>query len=311
MPEVALTGAPRSKWFKRKLRRLAVRVLGRYVRWRGHFGLAAIQRDGDRLGRLHHFTTPMLRRKLAAQMARLYGRKPTDAEVRDWLRKAYRINDRAALEIMAQACAAVPKQEILESVEVAGVEALLQQAESGQGAVLLGMHSGNIFALLLALDQLGLPITVVAYESRKLPSGFFRDIFRGSGVKIVDARPEFTAFYHLDQALKRGRLTFIPIDQIHKHGGVRSRFLGKQVSMPPGAAVLAEKHSVPLFPILLDAAEPRWEFRVGKPIHLPGSNSTEENVAVLSSLVDDHIRAHPKLWSWHQRRWVRYPFENE
>lgn len=309
---MAESGRPKAGprlWLKRKIRRLAVKLLERYARWRGKHGFAAIQRDGDRLGRLHYLVSPLRRRELGRQIARLFGRKAADAEVRGWLRQAYRINDRAVLEVMAQASAAVAQHEILESTEVTGVEPLLHQAESGQGAVLLGMHSGNVLALLLALDRLGVPVTVVAYESRKLPSGFFRDMFRDSGVKTVDARPEVAAFYNLNKALKQGRMTFIPIDQIHKNGGTPTRFLGKKVNMPPGAAVLASKHDVPVFPVLLDAAEPRWKFRIGAPIHLPAGNSRQENVALLAQVVDDHIRARPELWSWHQRRWNRYPFE--
>ena len=108
--------------------------------------------------------------------------------------------------------------------------------------------------------------------------------------------------------LKRGRMTFIPIDQINRQGGIPTRFLGKQVNMPPGAATLARKYDVPVFPVLLDAAEPRWTFRISEAIHLPEGDSTEQDVAKLADIVDCHIRAHPELWSWHQRRWLRYPF---
>ena len=106
-------------------------------------------------------------------------------------------------------------------------------------------------------------------------------------------------------------MTFIAIDQINRQGGIPTRFLGKQVNMPPGAATLARKYDVPVFPVLLDAAEPRWTFRISEAIQLPEGDSTEEDVAKLADIVDCHIRAHPELWSWHQRRWLRYPFPEE
>ncbi|MFU8877803.1 MAG: lysophospholipid acyltransferase family protein [Wenzhouxiangellaceae bacterium] len=293
---------------KRRFRRLAVKALDTYVRRRGSHGFAAIQRDGDRLGRLHHFITPMRRRRLAGQMARLFGPETDPARISGWLHEAYRINDRAVLELMAQARGAVEPREIIEAVEFTGAEALLEQAETGRGAVLLGMHSGNVFALMLALDRTGVPITVVANQSRKLPDGFFRNMFAGSGVQAVDARPEFAAFYNLDKALKRGRAVFIPMDQIHKQGDSPTMFLGKRVNMPPGAAALARKHRVPVFPVLLEAAGPRWTFRIDTPVHLPEHGTQAEDVAELSKIIDGHIRRHPGLWSWHQRRWVRYPF---
>ncbi|MEX2498749.1 MAG: lysophospholipid acyltransferase family protein [Wenzhouxiangellaceae bacterium] len=296
-------------WLRRFLRRTAAMLARGLVRIRGRAGLAAIQRDGDRLGRLHYHLSVFQRRRLASQVAQLFDLKPDDPEIPAMLKQSWCTNDRAVLEVLAKACGALSADQLADSVRVTGIEPLAENLESGRGAILLGMHSGNVLALLLKLALRGLPISMVANQPRRVPDGFFEDFFSGSDVEVIRARPESRAYYALNKAVQRGRAAYIAIDQIHKRGGIPVRFLGKQVPMPGGASVLARKHGVPIYPVLLEAAEPEWQFRIGEGIHLPDGQDQHQDVADLAAIIDAHIRQRPQLWSWHHRRWMRFPFE--
>ena len=298
-------------WLKRLLNRLMVRTVSCYARWAGRQGPQRILHEGERLGRLHYALTPVKRRTLGRQIARLLDIEPASKQITDILRSSYRISDRAILEVVALHAGALTTSQTADSASIAGVEPLAATLASGQGAVLLGMHMGNVYALLCALDKLGLPISVVAYQSNKLPQGFFEDLVAGTGIETIQARPERAAFYGLGKALRQGRATFIPVDQIHKSGGIETDFLGKRVTMPGGPVALARKFGVPIFPICLDAAEPLWQFRVCDPIHLAPEVSLEQGVAEVSTVIDGFIRSRPELWSWHHRRWHRYPFTED
>ncbi len=301
----------RPLWLKRWLNKRTVWLVGCYARWAGRQGLPSVRREGDRLGRIHHAFTPLYRRRLGKQIARLLRIEPGSPKIKAILRSAYRISDRAAFEVVALHAGVVTPEEAADSARVAHVEPLAATLASGRGAVLLGMHMGNVYALLCALDRLQLPISVIAYQSNKLPDGFFEKLVAGTGIETIKARPERAAFYGLSKALKGGRATFIPVDQIHKSGGVETDFLGKRVTMPGGPVALARKLSVPIFPVFLDGAEPKWDYRIGEPIELDPKGNLEQDVAMVSSILDGFIRAHPQLWSWHQRRWHRYPFVDE
>lgn len=298
----------RPLWLKRRLNRLMVSAIERCARWAGRQGPQSIRRAGERLGRVHYALTPLKRRRLGRQIGRLLDVTPESKQITDILYSSYLISDRAILEIAALHAGVLTPSQIADSASVEGVAPLAAALAAGQGAVLLGMHMGNVYALLCALDRLGLPISVVAYQSNKLPEGFFEHLVSGTGIETIRARPERAAFYGLSKALKRGRATFIPVDQIHKSGGIETNFLGKRVTMPGGAVALARKFGVPIFPICLDEAEPQWRFRICEPIRLGPEVSLEEGVATVSGVVDGFIRARPELWSWHQRRWDRYPF---
>lgn len=301
----------RPLWLKRWLNKRTVWLVECYARWAGRKGLPSVRREGERLGRIHYLFTPLLRRRLGRQIARLLGIAPGSPEVTEILREAYRISDRAAFEVVALHSGVITPADAAASATVADVEPLAATLASGRGAVLVGMHMGNVYALLCALDHLRLPISVIAYQSNKLPDGFFETLVAGTDIETIQARPERAAFYGLSKALKRGRATFIPVDQIHKSGGVEADFLGKRVTMPGGPVALARKLGVPMFPVFLDAAEPQWRYRIGAPIEPDPKGSLEEDVAMISGILDGFIRAHPKLWSWHQRRWHRYPFADD
>lgn len=296
-------------WLRRFLRKTGARLARGYVRIRGRAGLAAIQRDSDRLGRLHYHLSIAQRRRLLSQIAQLFDLQPDDPAIPAMLKQSWRTHDRAVLEVFAKACGAVSVDEVADSVSVTGIEPLVENLDSGQGAILLGMHSGNVLAVMLKLALRGLPISVVANQPRRMPDGFFEDFFSGSDAEVIRARPEFRAFYALNKAVQKGRAAYIAIDQIHKRGGIPVRFLGKQVPMPGGAAVLARKHGVPIYPVLLEAVEPKWQYRIGKAIDLPADQDQRQDVADLAAVIDDYIRQQPQLWSWHQRRWMRFPFE--
>jgi KDO2-lipid IV(A) lauroyltransferase len=46
---------------------------------------------------------------------------------------------------------------------------------------------------------------------------------------------------------------------------------------------------------------------VGAPLDL-GDGSAAAGASAVTAAMEAHIRAHPELWSWHHRRWGRYPF---
>lgn len=299
------------RWLKRLIRRALTRLLLLYGRRRGKRGLATIRRDAELLSLVHYMIPPGRHLRLRKQVTRLLDLQPGDGSAQRILQQAYRVNDRAVLEVVALASGAVTADALADSVQVSGLEGLTARLDSGKGAVLLGMHMGNVFALLIELARREVPVSVIAYQSRKLPDRFFETMLSGTGIQTIQARPGFAALYELNKALKRGRSAFIPIDQIDKEGGVEVPFLGKCVPMPAGAASLARKLDVPVLPVLLEAADPCWKFRIGEPIELSGPASLEHDITTLTEAVDRHIRARPELWSWHQRRWHRYPFDGK
>jgi KDO2-lipid IV(A) lauroyltransferase len=296
-------------WLKRFLRRIGVFVLSWLARFSGRNGVAGVQKAGDWLGRVHYRLRPFTTRRLRRHMSRLGG-APAAAPA-DHLKEAFRQCDRAAFEILALGSGAIRREELAATVDPGDIDRFRPLLERGQGVLLLGLHMGNGVAFVLHLAQLGLPMNVVSYNSRKMGDQFFQKALDSENVQVISARPERAAFYGLARALKGGRAIFITMDQMHKRGGVPAHFLGKDVLMPGGPAALARSLNVPIFPVLATAAEPKWAFSVEPAVELPEPGDLEADVACLTEVMDRHIRAYPQLWSWDHRRWLKEPFPDE
>jgi KDO2-lipid IV(A) lauroyltransferase len=296
-------------WLKRLLRRAAVFGLSWLANFSARRGLDGVQSTGERLGRLHYYIRPFTTRRLRRHMTRLGG-SPAAAPA-EHLKEAFRHCDRAAFEILALGSRAIRREALAATVDPGQIDRFRPLLERGQGVLLLGLHMGNGVAFVLHLAQLGLPMNVVSYNSRKMGDSFFQKAVDSENVQVISARPERAAFYGLARALKGGRAVFITMDQMHKRGGVPACFLGKDVLMPGGPAALARSLNVPVFPVLATSAEPKWTFAVEPAIELPAQADLTADVACLTEVMDRHVRAYPQLWSWHHRRWLKEPFPDE
>ena len=293
---------------RRLVRRTGFHLLRVTARLAALGGMAGLRRFGDAFGRWHYRLGRTKRRNLVDQLDRLFSEHPQDETSEQLLREAYRVNDRAILEIMAAYSGAISPADLAASVAVEGLDILNAGLAGGRGVVLLGMHSGNGVALAVHLGQLGYPVHVVYRESNKISPNFFRDGIHSQGLGAIPALPPATGVRRMLSALKAGEILFILMDQGSKRGGVPVPFLGKLLQLPPGPVELARRTGAPIIPVLLGAADQQWQFRLQPPIVTDRSRELEHEVKIIADLMQQAIMADPQFWSWHQRRWYRHSF---
>lgn len=296
---------------RRLLRRTGFHALRLGTRLLALGGMPAVRRGGEWFGAWHYRFGGRKRRALLDQIVRLPAPQLSDQQARQMLREAYRVNDRAILEIIAAYSGAVSPEDLAKAVRLRGLERLEQARAAGRGVVLLGMHSGNGVALAVHLGQLGYPVHVVYRESNKISPNFFRDGIRRQGLNAIPALPPATGVRQMLGALRAGEILFILMDQASKRGGVAVSFLGKRLHLPPGPVELARRTGAPIIPAVLDAVDEQWQFRLDPAIHLDRSRELELEVKIVGDLMQRLIIAQPQWWSWHQRRWWRHPFTDE
>ncbi|TVQ33752.1 MAG: hypothetical protein EA370_11510 [Wenzhouxiangella sp.] len=296
------------KW-RRGYRRGIFHGLKLTARLLGRGGMAALRDRGHRMGLWHHRMTPGKRHRLEAQIARaldLSGERSASL-----LREAYRVNDRAILEILAMYTGTVNKADVAQACEVDGLDHLDQALARNRGVVMLGMHMGNGVAMATHLASLGYPMAVIYRESGKIPTDFFRDGIRSMGLEAIPAVPAAVGVRRMLKALKENRVLFILMDQATKQGGIPARFMGKNLNMPPGPVELARRTGAAVVPALLTGVEPRWRFRLDPAVQVDPELELSENVGFLTEIMQRHIESEPQWWTWHQRRWARHPFADQ
>lgn len=297
-----------TRYLRGRLRRMTFLFLFAVSHLTAALGWRWLAPVGSAIGSLHYLGQWRTRSRIARDMSRVLGMSMGRAK--HCLHEAYRTSDRAVFEIVALTSSRLELGAMLENVEIAHLERLEEQAQSGQGAVLLGMHMGNGVLMAGALASHGLPVAVVYRESRKLPGGYLGEVMRRLAVEPIRIDPgnPSSGGRQVLRSLRAGRLVLVLMDQANKHAeGIEVAFLGKRVFMPEGVVRLAGMARAPIVPVFLRGARPHWAFEVASPLTV--GDDAEGTVRELTLRMETQIRSYPQYWSWHQRRWRNLPLE--
>lgn len=291
--------------FGRRRRRWLFLLARWLVRRAGFEGVRAL---GTRLGRVHYALSGHTRRACLTGIAALQGRSADDPAVADTLREAYRVNTIAVLEVLSMVDHKLDAARLKSHCRVDGL-AHLHAARQGRGAILLATHSGNSLLLAAQLADSGVPVTVVYRHARMMSAQFFAEGLPRYGIDGILANEGFKAYARMVDALRRNRVVFAMVDQGVRDAetGVPLRFLGKDMPMPGGVVQLARSARAPILPVTSIAADPVWHFAIDPPLTLLPGGSIAEDTATVMRHVESQILAHPQLWSWHHRRWRKFP----
>ncbi len=275
-------------------------------------GYPRIVRWGQGLGRLDRIIRPGLRWRTAHEIKTLgkyLNRDELSTQSKFITEQAYRLNSRAIFEVTALYCASASLDNITPRIWLKQIEHLMEAHARGQGVIILGMHMGNGLAMARHLNEQHGPIHVVYRESNKITPGFYRRGIERLGLSAINASLPDGGFRDMLRALKRQESLLILMDQGQKRGGVMVTFLGKRMGMPQGPAELARRSGAAIVPIFLSGAnEGGWTFECQAPLLPENYEDSTGLVHALTQRMEQHILKTPQLWSWHQRRWVKYPF---
>jgi lauroyl/myristoyl acyltransferase len=287
---------------RRRLVFLASRTLVRLAGFEGTRRLGAV------LGALQYRLGSADRRRCLHDLALLQNRSPGDPLVARQLREAYRVNTVAVLQVLAMFDRRVDSAVLESQCRIDGL-AELEAARAGKGAILLATHSGNSLLLIARLASEGWPVTLLYRQARMMSADFFAAGLPRYGIEGILANEGLKAYAKMIAALRRNRVVFAIVDQGVKFekDGVPMRFLGKDMPMPGGVAQLARASGAPVLPVVTLAAEPRWHFAIEPPLFLDPGATLEEDVETLLRVTERQVLERPQLWSWHHRRWRKFP----
>ncbi len=271
-------------------------------------GFAGARRLGALFGDVQYYLAVRMRFRCRAGAAAVLGLSPQDPQVSCALRAALRVNTTGALEVLSMVDRKLDSQQLHRLCRVDGVENL-QAARTGRGAILLPTHSGNGLLLAAQLADRGWPITLVYRKSPVMAPQFIAAGLAHYGFEGIAANDGLLAYARLVDALRRDRVVFAMMDDgvRDEEAGVPLRFLGKDMRIPSGLVQLARQSRAPLVPVTSLSADPVWHFRIEPRFALVPGGCIEEDTAAVAKYVERQILAHPDMWSWHHRRWRKYP----
>ena len=211
-----------------------------------------------------------------------------------------------ALEFLQLVDGAIDAAQFLGPVTARGCEHLDQALAGGRGVLGVGLHLGHFGKVPLWLAQAGYPVTIVIREARQVPPGYYIEALERLGLEAIRIDRDQAAAPRVLDALRRGRVVMIYLDQgVKNDGGIPIEFLGKRVPMPAGPLVLARRARAPIVPVFLHPE--LHEVVIHPPLAAPAGALREDDptLQTLYRLAEAEIRAHPAYWQWRYRRWGR------
>ncbi len=195
---------------------------------------------------------------------------------------------------------------------VDGAEEMLKRAraahEDARGCVFVVPHLGNWECLAHAGALAGIPLTIPVrpLDNRKLEDALY-GMRASSGQRIISKK---NAFFHLREALHKGRSVAILADQNAGAEGIDAPFFGRVASTTPAPAALAILYNRPIVLIacLRKGEGRRYEAFLGGPIAPDvDARSAKEEIRRLTRLVNEEtenlIRKAPEQYLWIHDRW--------
>ena len=260
---------------------------------------------GRFVGGLNYALRPAERRRDLANLRLALPERP-QAELADIARESLCDASVGALEFLQMVDGVLEPREFLGSVTAYGREHLDQALAGGRGALGVGLHLGHFGKAPLWLAQAGYPVTIVIREARQVPPGYYTTALQRVGLEAIRIERDQAAAPRVLDALRRGRLVMIYLDQgVKNDGGIQIGFLGKRVPMPAGPLVLARRARAPIVPVFLHPED--HDVVIHPPLPAPAGALHEDDptLQALYRMAEAEIRAHPAYWQWRYRRWGR------
>jgi Kdo2-lipid IVA lauroyltransferase/acyltransferase len=178
----------------------------------------------------------------------------------------------------------------------------------GKGVLLASAHCGNWEFMGASLSLGGFPVNVIA--RRIYIEGLNRMLvgYRTSkGMKVILRSGQESARQIL-RSLRHNETIGMLIDQDTAVPGVFVDFFGRKAWTPSGLATLALRTGASVV-LALDVRMPGDVHRVvlKGPLTLTNTGNIEAdvhaNTAMITALIEEHIRKYPSQWVWMHERW--------
>lgn len=199
------------------------------------------------------------------------------------------------------------KKDIDRYFTVEGEEHVHAALALDRGCILLTGHLGFWEAGSFVFPVLGFPIGIVA-KPMKNPhvDAYFRRMRESYGGYIIDSHKGARRIF---KALQNNHVVGILMDQHmpRSQAAVRVPFFGRPAYTTPIIAQVAMKYQVPVVPAFCYRNQDNsYRIKISPPFFLDSEISEAKilaNTALLTSKIEEGIRADVSQWFWVHRRW--------
>ncbi len=264
-------------------------------------------RIGGVLGWAAYFLLPRERRRALAHLDIAFSAEKSPRERKRIAEECFRNLGKNAVELVN-----FPrlKRDLDRWIRLEGREFLDETLAKGRGIIWITAHLGNWELMACYMATRGYPFRVVA---REIDDGRLNRLlldFRSEASVRVILRDSPAAGRQMLEALKRGEVIGMLIDQDTQVKGVMADFFGRKANTPAGAAILARRRAVPVLAGFIHRVSDRnHQIVIRPPIEIIETEDVERDIVTnterFNKILEQEIRLDPEGWVWMHRRWMR------
>jgi Kdo2-lipid IVA lauroyltransferase/acyltransferase len=248
-----------------------------------------------------------VRRRVALENLREAFPDKSEAERRRIARGAYRNMALVALESLV--AAHLKDRDVEEGLRISNFDALEAACRSGSGVLVATAHFGNWEVLGSVMCRRGFAMSTVV---KPLSGAFNARIIEArqrNGMTLIPARGALKGTL---RAVRGGGIVVMLLDQVlPAEHGVFVPFFGRLASTNPALSVAALRTGAPVFVVMGEREQDRLHMSCEGPFPVPRTGDSSADVtahtAMITAVLERHIRAHPEQWLWMHRRWKVQP----
>jgi KDO2-lipid IV(A) lauroyltransferase len=190
---------------------------------------------------------------------------------------------------------------------VDGLDHVKQAQATGRGMIYVLPHIGNWEVAGSVAKDLGLELIAVA-EALPNPrvAEWFAGVRKAFGIDVVFADGSPGVMARLAAGLERGAAIALVTDRNVGVGGTPVEFFGETLDLPSGAALLAIRGGVPVFPVAAFFADGAGHHIVVEPpVEIPAEGADRISVGTqrIAVALEGLIRRDPTQWHIMQPNW--------
>jgi KDO2-lipid IV(A) lauroyltransferase len=262
--------------------------------------LPAARRIGRSIGRLAYRTVGRERERALRHLAIAFPEMPLSERQRITA-KMFEHLGMALLEICW--LPNLDRETMAKTTRFVGLENLQKAIDSGDGVMAFTGHCGNWEWMASCVALSGFDLSVVAREIYDPRMNEFIVRSRAlHGVKTI-GRGSSSSARDLLQALRRGGILGMLIDQDIKAESADVPFFGRLASTPVGPARLAIRSGAQVMTLFTWRDGDMQVIEFGDPSPTTRTDDPVALTAHLTKLIEMQIRRVPEQWVWMHRRW--------
>jgi KDO2-lipid IV(A) lauroyltransferase len=253
------------------------------------------------VGALWYLSRPDSRAAVRDNLRHVLGRTPTRTEVaRVFQHGALNYWDTFALPHFTH-------RQLIDLVDIRGLEHLERARAAGHGVICAGAHLGSVALVAQVLPALGYPVTGVIEQFEPAEVfDFFARQRQALGTRLLPAGSG--AVRELLMALRRNELVGLVTDRDVMGTGPVIQFFDAPTRFPDGAGWLSLRTGAPvLIAIAARKAGGRFDAWIEPLMQIERSGDTRADVLRVTQAVAGrlqyYVANHPEQWTIFQRRW--------